>query len=365
MLFACLLAAAELRNAAAYTGFAVGALLLTGYLLLVAVDTLKHCIQTLNDTVAVATGLNPLAAAAQAGHVASSAASLGLAAASGGAGLALAGAVATQQTGSGRYALGTMLGRATPLGAVGEIAAAMGDAGEWASGLAAGARSERGGVRALASIAAADGRRTDDVGRTFRDQATERQIARATATRPTVIDDLGAIAGTAGAAVRAIQRDALADALLTRGQQFGDVIQDRAGAASDAWHHFVDDVDTASGGSTNPLQRLAAGAQVVDRQLSRRGQAMAFDADRRRVVWSPRVPSSALPAAALQEPRDTVHVPRLLTLGYTVQENNDATVSFWPTHPPPGADSAALAARLARRQVGDDHRRLAARRLLD
>jgi hypothetical protein len=119
------------------------------------------------------------------------------------------------------------------------------------------------------------------------------------------------------------------------------VIQDRVGAASDAWQHFVDEVDTVSGGSPNPIQRVAAGAQVADRQLSRRGQAMQFDADRRRVVWSPRVPSSALPAAALHEPRDTVHVPRLLTLGYTVQENDDATVSFWPAAPPPSTPPAA------------------------
>lgn len=59
LLFTCLLAAAELRNAAAYTGFAIGALLLTGYLLLVAVDTLNGCLRTLSGTVAVATGLDP------------------------------------------------------------------------------------------------------------------------------------------------------------------------------------------------------------------------------------------------------------------------------------------------------------------
>jgi len=62
LLFTCLLAAAELRNAAAYTGFAIGALLLTGYLLLVAVDTLNGCLRTLSGTVAVATGLDPSSA---------------------------------------------------------------------------------------------------------------------------------------------------------------------------------------------------------------------------------------------------------------------------------------------------------------
>lgn len=64
LLFTCLLAAAELRNAAAYTGFAIGALFLTGYLLLVAVDTLNGCLRTLSGTVAVATGLDPSGAVA-------------------------------------------------------------------------------------------------------------------------------------------------------------------------------------------------------------------------------------------------------------------------------------------------------------
>ena len=69
LLFTCLLTAAELRNAAAYTGFAIGALLLTGYLLLVAVDTLNGCLRTLSGTVAVATGLDPSSAVAMTSRV--------------------------------------------------------------------------------------------------------------------------------------------------------------------------------------------------------------------------------------------------------------------------------------------------------
>src|SRR5262249_31343055 len=52
-------------------------------------------------------------------------AGLGAAALSGGASLALLGVAAQQQTGSRRYAAGAVLGR-TPLGAVGEIGAALG-----------------------------------------------------------------------------------------------------------------------------------------------------------------------------------------------------------------------------------------------
>ncbi len=69
LLFTCLLSAAELRNAAAYTGFAIGALLLTGYLLVVAVDTLNGCLRTLSGTVAVATGLDASGAIAMASRV--------------------------------------------------------------------------------------------------------------------------------------------------------------------------------------------------------------------------------------------------------------------------------------------------------
>src|SRR4029453_1118535 len=53
-----LLAAAQLRNATAYSGFAVGAIVLTGYFLFVAIDTLKDSIRTLNDTIALTTGLS-------------------------------------------------------------------------------------------------------------------------------------------------------------------------------------------------------------------------------------------------------------------------------------------------------------------
>ncbi|MEI7772734.1 MAG: hypothetical protein WCI67_22275, partial [Chloroflexales bacterium] len=300
MLFACLLAAAELRNAAAYTGFAIGSLVLTSYILRVAVDTLTSCLSTLSSTVAVATGLNPAAAAAQAGELAAGAAGLGLAAATGGAGLALAGAVAAKQTGSGRYAAGAMLGQFRPLAKVGEIAAAMGETGELVSGAVAGGRSQRSGVRALATLAANDSRRTDAAGMTIRDHAAERRVARTVTRRPTVIDQLGDAAGGIAAATRGLHSGALTTAVLDRGQQLGTAFQDRVGRVSDAWQRFGDEVEATHGGSPNPITQAAAGVTTLDRRLSRRGQAMHLNPATRQVVWSPHVALADLPADALR-----------------------------------------------------------------
>jgi hypothetical protein len=108
---ACLIAAAELRNAAAYTGFAIGGIVLTGYMLIIAVDTLKSCIRTLNDTVATATGLSVTRPFALAGEAAATAVGVGAAVATGGAATALTAAAALQQTGSGRYAASAAVGR--------------------------------------------------------------------------------------------------------------------------------------------------------------------------------------------------------------------------------------------------------------
>lgn len=345
MLFACLLAAAELRNAAAYTGFAIGALVLTGYVLLVAVDTLKSCLRTLSDTVAVATGLNPAAAVEQAGGIAATVAGLGVAAATGGAGIALAGAVAAKQTGSGRYAAGAMLGQFAPVAKVGEVAAAMGESGEVVSGMVAGGRSQRGGVRALAAIAGADSRRTDATGRTFRDHATERRVARSAGRGPTVVEELRSAVGVVGTTARAIGSGAMTTALLQRGQQLGEAFHDRLGRVGDAWEHFGDEVVDRSGGSSHPLRSAVAGLEVADRRLSHRGQQMHFDPQARRVVWSRRVEAAALPADALQAPRAQVRLPRLLTLGYRVQENDDGTISFWQP-----ADAVAITPASAGRQ---------------
>src|SRR6185503_19598169 len=137
LLFSCLLAAARLGNATAYTGFAIGALLLTLYLCLVAGKTLLDSVLTLNTTVQSATGLSvtqPIELAA----------TVGAAAVSGGATMAVAGLAASERTKSNTYALGAMAGRIPGMAEIGEVAAAMGwldREGAAYSGLYAGERS--------------------------------------------------------------------------------------------------------------------------------------------------------------------------------------------------------------------------------
>ncbi len=291
LLMACLLAAAELRNAAAYTGFAIGAIVLTSYILLVAVSTLKYCLMTLSNTVAVATGLNPSAAVATAGDLAAGAAGLGMAAVTGGAGAALASTVAAKQTGSGRYALGAALGQVAPLAQVGTIAAAMGESGELISGLVAGGRSQHGGVRVLANVAAADARRTDAQGMTMADHALERRLERTT-----------------------------------------------AGRISDTWQQLRAEVPESFAGSSH------------DSWSNRRGQALHLDPTTRQVVWSPRVATDDLPAHTVVAPQEHMRLPRLLRLGYHVQANPDGTMSTWtPTVPPQAGSSDPQLADLDRR----------------
>ncbi|NJO84764.1 MAG: hypothetical protein HC828_19690, partial [Blastochloris sp.] len=232
-------------------------------------------------------------------------------------------------------AAGAMLGQFAPLAQVGEIAAAMGENNELVSGAVAGGRSQRSGVRALASIAAADSRRTDADGLTFRDHAVERRVARRITQRPTMLEEVGALAGGVGAAVHGMRTGTLTTAVLDRSRHLGDAFRDRMGRVGDAWHDLSDAVVERRGDSANPLRTLTAGATILDQQISRRGQAMHLHPTNRQVVWTPHVAPDALPDDALTAPRDEVRIPRLLTLGYTVQENADQSVTFWPAEPPP------------------------------
>jgi hypothetical protein len=115
LLFAALLAAARLGNAAAYTGFSIAGVLLVGYLALTAFGTLRDSLQVAGAVAESATGLalRPVSAV--------------LSVATGGAlaGTAV-GLMAARQTGSAPYAAGAGAGRVPGLMAVGEVAAGMG-----------------------------------------------------------------------------------------------------------------------------------------------------------------------------------------------------------------------------------------------
>jgi hypothetical protein len=122
----CLRATAELTNASAYAGFAVGALLLTCYFLVVAFQTLGQSVMTLNDTVLTAAGLSVTQPATMTGNAVTGGAALAAGAVAGAGGMALTYALAQRQTGDRRLALAAAAGRVEPLMETGQVANAMG-----------------------------------------------------------------------------------------------------------------------------------------------------------------------------------------------------------------------------------------------
>jgi hypothetical protein len=140
VLSAALVATAELGNAGAYTGMALGGLFLMGYLCLLSFTTLWKSIGTVEQTALSITGMSftqPLQTAAQITATAATAGAAGVAAGvvGGGAaylGMAAAGSTAFAQSEGASlrqratYASSAMVGRLPGAGAVGEVAAAMG-----------------------------------------------------------------------------------------------------------------------------------------------------------------------------------------------------------------------------------------------
>ncbi|NWF80123.1 MAG: hypothetical protein HXY37_08760 [Chloroflexi bacterium] len=302
IVFACLLAAADLRNATAYTGFAVGAMVLTAYILAVAVDTLKDSIRTLNETVAAATGLSVTRPFEMAGAAATGALAIGAAAATGGAAAAASGAAmaftaeaARRQTGSGQYAAAAALGRIRPLAQVGEVATLMGALdphGELASGLYAGSRSRR-SLRGMRLQMAADAKRKDDAGLTFAQRAQERRLgrelrrgqSRPTVTAPADHDQADELDGLAERAPLVVQS---------------------------GWRRVR--AERPAGADGRPGARVAPVALALDT----RGRLHSMTID-----------PEEIPPDAVTEARARLNLPRLLTLGYRIQEQRDGHVTVW------------------------------------
>jgi hypothetical protein len=339
LFFLCLTAAAQLGNAAAYSGFAIGSLIINLYLLTVAKDTLRDSIRTLNEVVLMNTGLSVTAPVEMAAAGATGAATLAAAAATGGAAIALTGAAAMAQTGNDRYAAGAMAGRIRPLYQLGEVARVMGVGdSDVLDGMYAGSRGEH-SLRAMGRQMQTDARRSDDQGLTLRERATERKATAELARneRPTLLQQgvrdlqtLGAIPQQLAQGVGRAGAYTFGDGLVTD--------LDRAEAAVRVnWQRLRAGVAEASAqvaaraGSADPGRVAVATALVADVALSRpdhRNDAIELD-DRKRRRYLPRVADDALPAYALRADGRKVAIPRLLTLGYTVQRNDDESVTFW------------------------------------
>jgi len=301
LLSAALQASAAQGNATGYTAVACLALLLMLVLAATALRTLWGCFSLLNSTLLQGNGVSVTAPLDLAGPAALGAAGVAGGVATGGARLLAAGAgmvasagVGSHQTGSGAYAAGAALGRVGPLATVGAVAAGMGwldDAGELVAGLAAGHQTTRSVPAALRQMQR-DGRRPDEAGVTMRDRAQEVQLARQ---------------------VRTAQREPVLAGLGDRWQQLRGVAQV---SATDGG---------ADTGAAAPIARRYHAYHWADGQVTR---------------LAPR-PVDELPADALTVPNAGVNVPRLVRDGFVVQQNPDATVSFWQAD----ADRAAAAVR--------------------
>jgi hypothetical protein len=348
---ACLIAAAELRNAAAYTGFAIGGLVLTAYLLLVAVDTFRGCVRTLNDTVASVTGLSVTRPVDLARDGAAAVVGTAAAVAAGGIAAGATAGAALAQTGSGRYAAAAVLGRIRPVAQLGEVAAAMGylQDDETLAGLHVGQRSVHGGWRGMRLQMATDATRTDDAGLTFREQAQaralEREITRAQ--QPTVVQEIGDGVRAGRAALAYVGSAQLADDLAHVGDRIPQLARAGQVRVQRSWATFQDDVTERSNGSEHLMRRGIAAAQVLDDRLrpGERGKVMRLDT-RQRLQYDD--PSVDPPAHALRERAHDVQVPQLLLLGYAVQPHDDGTVSFWQRDDRPASTSNAAQRRRER-----------------
>jgi hypothetical protein len=288
LLFSCLLAAARLGNATAYTGFAIGALMLTIYLCLVAGKTLLDSVLTLNTTVQSATGLSvtqPIELAA----------TVGAAALTGGATMAVAGLAASERTKSNTYALGAMAGRIPGMAEIGEVAAAMGwldTEGAAYSGLYAGERSTH-SWRSFRLQAERDAARLG--------QSDEANVPSPTTTPP---------------AHRAPVPPQVSAELA---------------------------LDQLGGGA----QRLILAADLAEARTDPLLRASALHLnEQQQVVYTERANYPALAALhAVTVPRGEANISRLLLDGYRVQENPDeGTVSYWKPGKPARAGVAAGAA---------------------
>ncbi len=334
LMVACLIAAAELRNGAAYTGFAIGGGALVVYVLRVALDTFIACVRTVSDVVTVVTGLSPAQAATTATQTASTALTLGAAAATGGATAGLLAAAAYRQTGNASYTAGTVLGQLRPIAQLGEVAQTMGvlaPESALATGLYAGQRSQH-SLQAARLQIQSDAQRPDATGATLRDHADERRLAAdlRRQQRPTVIQELeqGVVAGRQlGRYVLGGQISADMERLSTLAPAITSAAWQRASAHM---RYAQQAIQQQAGADAGPLRTMAASAQLIDARLHRGGRGQVIQLDPRgRVTFQP--PPASAPAHAMQLPAQNANIPRLLTLGYAVQEVHDQVV-IWRVH---------------------------------
>ncbi|MFV9505965.1 MAG: hypothetical protein AB4911_15545 [Oscillochloridaceae bacterium umkhey_bin13] len=311
LLFSCLLAAAQMGNATAYTGFAIGGLLLLIYLALIAFATLRSCMLTLGETLEVGTGSSVRAAeqtvtttvgagvGAAVGAAALGSAYLGAAAVS---------AAGASQTGSVRYGAAALLGRSRSAMAVGEVATAMGwmaDDGLLYRGMRAGERSTH-SLRAMRLQVGQD--------------ATQLRAAAApTAVVPPPTDrGRRPPADHADPPDQPDQPGAAAPGSMARGELT---------AGSEPTRLPIGEIHTRA----EPHARVQAEyARAVRSKPALRDAALQLDAQQHMQFARRLDPPSLALAGAVTMPQAEADLPGLLLAGYAVQPNpRQGTVSYW------------------------------------
>lgn len=360
VLFATMKASADQQNAGAYAAVSFLSFGIMLFLVWVGLRTVWGSVQVLNTSMMMSTGVSVTEPLEMAGKAATTAAGVATGVATGGITTAATALAAHNQTGSGRYTAGSVLGRIGPLAQVGEVAAAMGwvKDEELVAGLHAGQRSTQGG-RSMRLQMEHDARRTNAEGFTYREAAQERRLTRKVkATQRDswreINEKSSAAADTVSGAARsgydyvksgkAIQdiqgqRERLFEAVSDRWEQ----IKSTPGAfAEDVKEHFDKEVDPITGEERyrhlNPIVGTAkvhaAAISVAHDWLSPDKRYHAYHLDDAGKLRSaqPRKDND-LPADALTVANAHTNVPRLLRMGYTVQQNQNKTVSFWNSDP--------------------------------
>lgn len=339
IVFVALLAASALGNVAAFVGLSVAGILLTLFIIFIAVNAFMSSVQAVAQTVSLGTGIT------------GSAAKVALAGATGGVGaVAMAGAQATKAAGemgldyavarragtSRRYALGTAAGRIRGVARVGGLAAALGMGNEVTDGIYTGERGARSreSYRLTHRLASADAAKKDANQQTMREREQERDLQRTVerAWRGSTLEEAGRIIGGGMRTVRHPVKTAH-HAVRAAGpsvERISELSGDLAHAAWERARAARDSVVERTGDKPTVMDMAAAVVAAGSHGFTRDARSGRMTSNGRGgVTFLPRLPVAELPAHALRERVADVHAGRLLQLGHHLQYNPDGTVTFW------------------------------------
>ena len=175
-------------------------------------------------------------------------------------------------------------------------------------------------------------------GRTLHDHAEERRIATTLVRqqRPTIIQELEQGATTVKAALQYLGQGQLQADIEHLSHLAPRVISAGWQRTSAQLQRAQQTLQQQAGADAGPLRLAARTAQLLDARLhpGGRGGVVQLD-DRGRVMTTP--PPNARPSHALELPRHEANIPRLLTLGYAVQKQQEQLIIWRVRESPPSS----------------------------